>query len=368
MDTSGYRAVHLCHPAAFGGLESVVQGLGKALQGAGHEVEIVAVVSPTDDVSPFISPLQGAGVPVHLIRCPPRRYLREIREVRERILTLRPQVLHTHGYRADILHSTWARRAGLRLVTTMHGYSKMGGMTGLWEWLQLRFARHFDAVIAVSSELSRHLVAQGIPKSRIHVIPNAWIPPQEPLGREDARKALGLSEEVLVIGWVGRLVQIKDCDLFLKALTELNDHRPWHAAILGDGPERTRLENLAKTLELGGRVTFFGAVPDAGRFMSAFDLLALTSKSEGTPMSLLEAMGSGIPVVATSVGGVPALLGQARTGWLVPPGDPEHLAKVLRNVLTEDRIRVDAGTLAREHIRERYSLSEWARKTALAYS
>ena len=137
-----------------------------------------------------------------------------------------------------------------------------------------------------------------------------------PLSRADARRALGLPATGLIAGWVGRLSREKGIDVFIDALASLTD-RTIHAAILGDGPERTtesaRAESIAPS-----RFRWLGAVPDAARYFAAFDLFVLSSRTEGLPMVMLEAMAAGIPIVATNVGGIPDLLSSSE-GMLVAP-------------------------------------------------
>ncbi len=107
-----------------------------------------------------------------------------------------------------------------------------------------------------------------------------------------------------MVGWVARLIPVKACDVFLRALADCRG-LPLKAAIVGDGPERAALETLTAELGLQHQVKFCGARQQAGQFFSAFDAFVLSSKSEGTPMTLLEAMAAGVPIVTTEVGGIP---------------------------------------------------------------
>ena len=353
--------LHLCAPAEVGGLERVVQGLSRGLAERGHEVVVVAVVEPGADTAPFFGPIEEAGGRTVRLDIPGRGYLRERREVRSLLDELRPDVLHTHGYRPDLLHGGAARRRGVATVSTLHGSSRMGGLSHLFEALQERALRRFDGVVAVSAPLVETLRQKGVRRESIHLVPNGWTPPRDPLSRPEAREALGHPNgDVPVLGWIGRLIPIKGCDVFLRSLIELRE-MPWRASVIGDGPERQELEALAAELGLEDRVRFHGAVHEAARFLGAFDLFVLSSRSEGTPMVVLEAFGSGTPVVATAVGGVPDLLEEGRAGWLAPSEDPGRLGAVIREALTQRTVALTKGERGRARLEAELGMDAWIR-------
>lgn len=358
--------LHLCAPAHVGGLERVVQGLARGQATLGHRVAVAAVVQPDADPSAFLTPLRDAGVECVLIRVSGRAYVTELRKVVKLLSSWGPDILHTHGYRSDLLHGDVARAKGIATVTTLHGSSRMGGLSHLFEWIQEGALKRFDAVIAVSEPLERSLLERGVRPERIHDIPNAWTPSADSLPRHDARQELGMSDRELRIGWVGRLIPIKGCDVFVEALSHLPRDR-WCASVVGDGPERSRLEALAIDLSIEERVDFMGVVPDAARFFSAFDVLVLSSRSEGTPMVVLEAMGMGVPVVATAVGGVEDLLRDGLNGWLVPPEDPVRLARAIWAALDDPGERAARARRAHELVRERYAFDSWIERHVDAY-
>ena len=355
--------VHLCAPAGVGGLERVVQGLTTGLDARGHRVTLMVVVSPDADLADLLAPIRRSGVRVITVRSRGRtgiRELHEIRTVRRELATIRPHVVHTHGYRSDLLHGWHLRRAGIATVTTLHGSSRMGGLSHLFEYAQLSALRGFDAVIAVSGPLHEELLGDGVPTDRLHEIANAWTPPDDPLGRAEARKAMALDDldDRVAIGWVGRLIPIKGCDVFLDALADVREEG-WEVRIVGDGPERAALEARADRLGLRERVRFMGAVPEAARYFAAFDLFILSSRSEGTPMVLLEAMGAGLPAIATRVGGVPDILPRPTDGWVVPSEDPRSLARAIDRAVRSGAYRRDRGLDSVRRVQERFDFDDW---------
>jgi len=360
------KIVHLCAPAQFGGLETVIQTLGSRQHQRGHETMVVAVVEPDADPAPFLDPLKSVGVETRSIVLPARAYIREITRIRAALLAEPPDILHTHGYRPDLLHGWWARRAGIATVTTLHGFSMMGGVSSLLERLQRRVVGGFDAVVAVSSPISDALVELGVPRERVHVVPNAWTPPVSRADRSELEDVLGPKRNEKRMGWVGRLYPIKGCDVFLDALARL-EAEGWHACVIGDGPERRALEARADELGLADRIRFTGAIPDAARLFAGLDLFVLSSRSEGTPMVLLEAMGAGVPVVASAVGGVPDVLRPPAEGWLVPPEDPAALAAAIEEALRDEGLRTRVAEAGRARVHHEFDQDVWAERHDAVY-
>lgn len=360
--------VQLCAPAGVGGLERVVEGLSIGLRGRGHEVALIVVLQERQARPDFLDSVQGSGADVLPITIKGRGYLTEFRRVREVLRARRPDVLHSHGYRSDLLHGGHARRSGAATVSTLHGSSRMGGASHFFEWLQGFSLRRFDAVVAVSPPLAEDLRARGVQSDRIHAVPNAWSPSEPFVEPEEARSRLSFPDlRVPTIGWVGRLIPIKGCDLFLRSLAEVRS-RPWTARIIGDGPERDRLESLATELEIQDRVHFMGAIPEAARIMKGFDLFVLSSRSEGTPMVLLEAMAAGRAVVAARVGGVPFIIRDSEEGWLVEPDDVRSLAKGIAEALDDPAGRVQKGRRAEERVSDEYDVGSWIRRHEEVYA
>src|SRR5690606_5584936 len=141
---------------------------------AGHEVRVAAVLEPGTEEHPFVRPLEEAGVPVVRIVLGSRSYLRERRDVARLCRASRPAVMHTHGYRTDVLHGGLARSLAIPVVATVHGFTGGGPKNRVYEWLQRRAFRRFDAVVAVSRPLGEALGRAGVPRHRLHVLPNAW--------------------------------------------------------------------------------------------------------------------------------------------------------------------------------------------------
>jgi glycosyltransferase involved in cell wall biosynthesis len=343
--------LHVLAPSAVGGLESVVQTLAVAQRAAGDDVRVAAVFAGTsaEAGAGFCAPLRAAGVEVHTIEVPHRAYWREREAVAEVCRRHRVDVLHTHGYRSDIVN---ARVEGAVHVTTAHGFTGGGVGNRLYEWMQRRAFRRCDAVVAVARPLAGRLLRAGIPPQRLHLVVNAWSESAVRLDRASARRALGVDDDVFLIGWAGRVSREKGLDVLLAAMPYVGNVS-WRLHVLGDGRERPALERWTRRRHLDERVVWHGLVPAAERLFAAFDAMVLSSRTEGTPIVLFEAAGAGVPIVATRVGGIPDVMSE-REALLVPSDEPHALAAALRDVYRNPtaaatRARAAAARLRREH-------------------
>jgi glycosyltransferase involved in cell wall biosynthesis len=315
------------------------------------------VLTPDDAADhPFITRLEGLDIPVTPLVVGARNYVREYRSLGTLVKRLRPGVIHTHGYRADVIAGAVARAHRVSTVSTVHGFTGSGRYTGVYERVQCIALRRADAVIAVSHPLVHRLVKAGIPRAKIHCVPNGFAPPEQILARSAARQKLGIHPDAIVAGWVGRLSREKGADVMLDAIAECDPI--WRLAMIGDGPERDRLREQAEKLGIGNRITWHGAVDDAGSLLAAFDAFVLSSRTEGTPIALFEAMHAGVPVVATRVGGVPDVVASAHA-LLVPPEHPGMIAQALEEIARGRSAATKRSTLARERLLHSFSAATW---------
>jgi glycosyltransferase involved in cell wall biosynthesis len=349
--------VHLLAPGAAGGLESVVRALATGQARQGHVVRVVAVLGAHGAPPPWLEVLAREGVDVIPLTLPGRRYLRERAAVAVLCRELGPDVVHSHGYRSDVVGAAGARQAGVPTVSTVHGFTGGGWKNRLYERLQCRALRAFDAVVAVAMPLAERLALAGVPRERLHVIPNAFGGGTTFVTRADARQMLGVAEGVLHIGFVGRLGREKGADVLIDAIHRLAE-RNLVVSIVGDGRERRALERQAAALGLEEIVRFHGLMPDAARLLRAFDVLVLSSRTEGTPIVLLESMAAGVPVVAARVGGVPDVV-TSRDALLVPPEQPELLASAIASVLRAPRAAAARATRASARLAGIAAVEPW---------
>lgn len=361
---SRLRVLHVMAPARAGGLESVVIELTSGLRRRGHDVHVAAVLAPgTEEEHPVVQALRERDVPVHVLVLGTRDYLGERRAVRDLLRRLDAQVLHTHGYRADAVLGDVARRDKRANVITLHGFVGGSRRGRFYEWLQIQAARYASGVVAVSTPIVQRLQSHGITRN-VQLVRNAVAPAANALSRAQAREALRLPAEAVLVGWVGRVSHEKGPDFFVEALSRTDP--VVHGVMIGDGPELEASRRRAQQLGMADRMHFCGMVPGASRFLAAFDAVALTSRTEGTPMILLETMWAHIPIVATAVGGVPDVL-SAREAALCAPGDVQAIANAISDVVMQPAEAAARAAAANARVASEYAFESWLDKHEALY-
>jgi glycosyltransferase involved in cell wall biosynthesis len=217
-------------------------------------------------------------------------------------------------------------------------------------------------LVAVSPEVRDDLVALGVAPAEKFVVIRLGIELEQRVdpgqdGRVETRRMLGIPPERFVVGWIGRMTGVKRTDDVLLALKRLRE-REVDAALcmVGDGPDREFVERRASELGIVRHCFFLGYQEEVAPYYAAFDAMILPSGNEGTPVSAIEALASGRPVVATRVGGVPDVVRDGEDGFLVDPGDVEHLAERLALLARDPELRGRMGSAGRERVLPRYAV------------
>jgi glycosyltransferase involved in cell wall biosynthesis len=255
-----------------------------------------------------------------------------------------PDVVHTHTAKAGFTGRIAARIAGVPVVVhTFHGHVFRGyfspTLTRVFIWIERLAARLTDTIIVLTEGLRRELAEDYriARKRKFTVLPLGL--DLEPFARQPRRTgafraAYGIPPGALLIGIVGRLTAVKNHALFLEAASHVRAAIPnAHFVIVGDGELRADLERQIDALGLRGCVTLTGWIRDTERVYADLDAAAISSVNEGTPVTVIEALSAGVPVVATAVGGLPDLLEGGALGALVPSGDADALAGALIRAL-----------------------------------
>jgi len=357
MSTSSpLTIVHTLAPATVGGLESVVQLLTTGLAARGHRVIVIA---SADDVDrhPLTSALRAGGVEVRSAGTSTRDYARERKMFAAYLRSLRPDVVHSHGYRSDILHLPVAREGGIGTVSTLHGFTGQTWKVRLYEVLQLRALRRASAVIAVSRGVYARARTQRIGAEQLHTIVNAYAPSTPFLSRDAARAELGIGPDEYRVTWIGRFSVEKGVDLMIDTMTSLRG-ADVGVSMIGDGPFKEPLSTRVRDTGLSDQVIFHGMIPAAARFLPAFDALVLSSRTEGTPMVVLEAMAAGVPVIAPRVGGIPDMLSDDEA-MLVPAEDSDALANAIRDARHAPHEMQARAAAARTRLDRDFDVDRW---------
>lgn len=346
--------LHVLAPADVGGLETVVKDLASGHSHMGHSVEVAAVL--TEKSCAFVEEARDSGLKLHVIIAPPRSVLPERREILALLARRHVDVVHSHGYRSDILDLRIARKAGVPTVTTFHGFSATDWKARTYEWLQLRSARLASAVVAVSSNIVTRAITSGIRPTTVHLIRNAVSQAKPRSTAYEARSQLQLREG-FHIGWIGRLSPEKGPDVMLDAVALVAD-LPITISFIGDGPNRRELEERSSNHGLDRFVRFHGRVANAASLLPAFDLVVLSSRTEGTPIVILESMAACVPIVATTVGGIPDMLAPSEA-FLVPPEDPRAIASAIRHAFEDPAASATRAALASKRLIADFDTETW---------
>ncbi len=278
----------------------------------------------------------------------------------------RPHIVHTHTAKAGFLGRLAARLAGVPVVVhTYHGHVLHGYYGPVTEWclrlMERALARATDCIIAVSDRVKHDLVAYRIAPAEKIAIMHLGFDLQPFLDcavrRGVFRRELGLKNGARLVGMVGRIFPIKNHRLFVDAAARVAAREPAaHFVIVGDGIQRSATEERVRELGLANRVIFTGWRHDLPSIYADLDALVVSSDNEGTPVSVIEAMASGRPVVGTSVGGLPDLITEGKNGYLVAPRDADGLATAILRLLQDGDAAARMGQAARESVRERFTV------------
>jgi len=332
----------------------------------------VIVGAPAD--GPFFERFQSLGIevaPLPLNGLSPRTLAAVIRLVRER----RIRAIHSHGKGAGLYGRLAGWWTGVPALHTFHGihYGHYPpGFRRPYLWLERRLSRLSRAVIHVSESQARdaaglHLADPG----RTHVVVNG-IDSKEVRGMAEgaplSRAALGLSADAQVVGTVARFDRVKGLDVLLESVRRLAGRYPRLALVLvGGGEEERNLRRRVARAGLADRVRFTGELADVPRLFPALDLYVSSSRGEGLPLSLLEAMACALPVVATRVTGHVDVVLEGVTGLLAGPEDPEALAASVARLLDDPGLREKMGRAGRERVETHFSLERMAARLAGLY-
>jgi glycosyltransferase involved in cell wall biosynthesis len=359
---------------------------------AQHVVLLTAALNDADFQSTLVTGLVGAeegdmtdyarahGVEPVVIpwigrEISPKDDLRALLALRRLMARERPDVVHTHTAKAGWLGRLAAYTSGVpAIVHTFHGHVFWGyfgpAKTRFFIHLERLAARLSSVILTISERLRQDLIRFRIaPPDRIRVVPLglelAHLSETHPL-RGEWRRELGISTDSPLIGIIGRLVPIKNHALFLEAARLVREHLPEaHFVIVGDGECRDALQALTDQLGLAQSVTFTGWRRDLPAVYADLDVLVVSSRNEGTPVSVIEAMAAGVPVVATRVGGIPDLLQDGALGALTPSEDGSALANAVLAMLRQrDAHRL---TKARDWVLAHYSIDRLANDTRTLY-
>lgn len=358
--------LHLIAPAYFGGAERVVLNLVDSIDTMRFNVIIGMFVNEHFPENEFLDRVRKKSLTTRIFWLKRTFDVDNIPRLVKFIRSEDVALIHTHGYRSDILGLVAARLSGRPVVATIHGFVPNDTRVRFYERADRIALRFFDRVFPVSDQIGNYLKLCGIRDEKIQIIRNA-IPVNDNAGTVTA-SSLHKPEGDFLIGVVGRLSPEKNIPGFLEVARKLSGkYERFRFVIVGDGPERNCLEGLTMKLELSGKVQFTGFLTDMEEVYAALDMLVISSSMEGIPLTALEAMRHGIPVVSTRVGGVPEVIDHEVNGLIVDAGDMDALSRAIETLVIDNDKYMTISRNAREKIRREFNSSSWINKIQESY-
>lgn len=359
---SQIKVLQFISPSGFYGAERWVLAFANNIDPQRMRCDLaVTRESPTQDLRVADNHPDSAGR-VYYVDMAGRFDIRGIKTLVNIIREREIDVILTHGYKSDILGLIAGRIAGIRCVSTPHGFSgNVGLKLKVFIRLGTSILRYFDAVAPLSEELVEDMHRFRVPSAKIHFIRNGV-----DIKEIDATLANPSSREkpeadIRPIGFIGQLIPRKGLLDLLSAFEELHEHCPGtELRLIGEGRQRPELEEKCARMKAGQAVKFMGFREDRLELLSKFEMFVMTSSLEGIPRCLMESMAVGVPVVAYDIPGVDQLIEDGVTGLLVPYGDVGALIEACKKLLDDPALKAILTANARLRVEEVYSARRMA--------
>lgn len=325
-------------------------------------------------------------------------------ELRRLIKKENPDIIHLNSSKAGVLGSLAAKfaysqhshknsRHSHYIIYTAHGWvfnEPLGWLRKkIYFYAEKWTAKFKDKIICVSEHDRQIAIKSGFPANKLVIIHNGInINQLKFLPKEQARQQLATNHlslppkadppqaetsNLLIVGTIANLYPTKGIEYLVEAASHLRklDFRGKSNfpifLIIGEGPERPKLEKLIQKYNLKNNFFLLGHIPDAYKYLKAFDIFVLPSLKEGFPYAILEAMSAGLPIVATKVGGVPEIIDSGNTGWLIEPKNSHDLAEKITTLLKDENLRENLSAYAKQIVTKNFSLAAMIEKTKEIY-
>jgi len=359
------KVLQLISSGGYYGAENMLLNLCASQQKTGCQNSLLIFYNVHAPNVEFYERARRRGLSVRMVHCQGRADWRAVRQIEEYIQEDGIDLLHTHGYKADLYGYVAARRSHKPIVATCHNW--VGGTAALriYNHLDRLALKRFNALAAVSNSVSQRLIDSGVSSRKIKNIANGI--DVEPFERARTLPALAFDSHK-VVGMVARLDLQKGFEYLLRAVRELCvAFRELKVVIVGEGPDRTAIEDMIQQYGLQSNVVLAGQLSDMPGVYAAIDIFVLPSLNEGLPMTILEAMAASKPVIATRVGAIPSLIKDGDTGLLVGPRDADGLRNAIASLLSDSELCGRLGAAGHEWVSQNYTSEVMALKYRQMY-
>ena len=362
------RVLQLGSSTGLYGAERWILALAKHLSQSRIESVIGVIKDSPGDTPALCVEASRLGIRTHVFESHGRLSRKAIGQLRRFVRDQEIDILHTHGYKTDVIGFLALRGTKCRIVSTPHGWSANAGLkVQIYEALDRLVFRFFDAVVPLSSDLYEGLLRFPGLRRKLRLIRNGVdLSEVDSVTQRSPELQAWKSQGNVILGYIGQLIPRKGLDTLLHAFRNL-DIPGKRLCIVGEGPQRLELERLADQIGEKERVHFFGFRDDRIALMKCFDVFVLPSRLEGIPRCVLEAMAARVPVVATDIPGCRALVEDNVTGILFPVDDHVGLAAKLRLLLGNVGLRDSMADAGHRLVRKEYSAETMAQKYTELY-
>lgn len=367
-NTNSIRILQLGSPTGLYGAERWILALLRHLDS--NKIEsIVSVIKDEPGLKlPLCEKASSAGFPTHVFKAYGKLNLSAVRHLRGYLLQKRVDILHTHGYKTDLIGLLASVGTDCRIVSTPHGWSNNAGIKlQVYEKIDRTVFPLFDAVAPLSEGIYLELARLPGLKSKLHLIRNGV-----DISEIDAENTIvptirqWKAEGRFVCGYIGQLIPRKGLEILLEAFARLQVPGT-KLAIIGEGEQRQQLEHMSVSLGIAKDVKFFGFRDNRLSFLRGFDAFVLPSSLEGVPRCLMEAMAAGVLVVASNISGCRDIVSNCKTGYLFKVDDIESLCHVLKRAISDKETSKKLVNNARLLINNDFSAKRMANEYTSLY-
>lgn len=348
------RVLQLISSTGYYGAESVVATLAEKLPSLGIQTFVghIRYGARKQDVLKLEEQLKGCEViPFDQAS---KIEIGIVQRLRKEIQRRKIQMIHSHGYKPDFYGGLAAKIAGIPIMSTCHLWTKATRALRGYARLDAIILRQFDKVVAVSENIFNELQTAGVPAMNLALIPNGITTGRFSTAAPIYRNLV--DSDAFIFGAACRQVPAKGVDLLLRALLRVSALVPSaRLLIAGDGPQLREYREMASMLGVDDKVVFLGRCNSMPEFYASLNAFVLPSRDEGLPIALLEAMASGLMVIATDVGSVACVVHDQENGLLISPGNLEALISAMLSVLSNRDHLSRFGTAARSDVTAKYS-------------
>jgi L-malate glycosyltransferase len=313
--------------------------------------------------------MRSIGIPTDIVDEKKHGFLETIREVKRVLIRNSPDIIHSHGYKSNIIAFFSSKKInGIRLISTQHGMPESIGSNNNKKYLLahklniLLLSKYFNKIVTVSTDMQDIFINKyGFQKNIITMIHNGTEIP--------ADTSLNTNNGIFRIGSIGRITPIKDYSLMVKIAKEVSrETDKIHFELAGEGPDLEKVRDLVCRYQLEKIFLFRGFVKDREDFYKNLDIYLNTSLHEGIPMSILEAMSYGVPVIAPNVGGLKEILEDGVQGYLVEGRDPKVFSRKCIGLYKNAAMKIRMKCSARERVEKHFSIERMAAEYSDLYN